>query len=31
VAVEETIAGTVSWEIRDELPEEEAASEEGEA
>jgi DNA-directed RNA polymerase subunit omega len=31
VAVEETIAGTVSWEIREELPEEEAATEEEEA
>ena len=32
VAVEETIAGTVSWEMRDELPEvEEAAAKEEEA
>ena len=26
IAVEETIAGTVSWEVRDELPEVEAAA-----
>jgi DNA-directed RNA polymerase omega subunit len=26
VAIEETIAGTVSWEVRDELPEVEAAA-----
>jgi DNA-directed RNA polymerase subunit omega len=28
VAVEETIAGTVSWEMRDELPEDETGPEE---
>ena len=31
VAVEETIAGAVSWEVRDELPEVEVPEEEAEA
>ena len=30
IAVEETIAGTVSWEVRDEIPPPEGASTEGE-